>query len=468
MAHVLIIDDDRSTCDMLKQAVSRYGHEADTALSLKAAREIATRKLYDVIFLDLKLRDGNGLDYLQEFRSGPGAPEVIILTGYSSPDGAETAIRNGAWDYVQKGASLKALMLPLVRALDYRREKQAGRQNLTLHTDQIVGTSPAMKMAREEVARAARTEAGVLLTGETGTGKELFARAIHENSARKKGPFVVVDCTALPEALVESVLFGHRRGSFTGAVDDRDGLVKLADDGTLFLDEVGELPLIVQKSFLRVLQEKLFRPVGAREEEASNFRVLAATNRDLEAMAGEGTFRDDLLFRLSAFRIHLPPLRDRNEDLLELARLELARRWEQAGLLVKPWSSAFSEALIAYHWPGNVRELLNTIDWVTSSAAEADQLQPHHLPVSIRSRLARDSIKEYTGGAVPEALIPAEKQDLPPLDAFRETRLVQAEQAYLEQLIKQHGQEMKTACRIAGLSRSRLYALLKKHGISRK
>ena len=314
MASILIIDDDRLVCNMLLDIIQDMGHSVTCSHTLGSGMSKALTENYDLVLLDVGLPDGNGLDAIPRIQKIEPAPQIIIITASGDQNGAELAIRNGAWDYIQKPASVHDMTLPIVRALQYREERKVesrgGVAPKLLALDGIVGNCPKMKGRFELVAQAANSEINVLITGETGTGKELFASAIHNNSLRAKKPFVVVDCSALPETLVESILFGHDKGAFTGAEKAREGLIKQADGGTLFLDEVGELPLSVQKAFLRVLQERRFRPVGSSAEISSDFRLIAATNRDLQKMVHEGTFRNDFLFRLRSFIIELPPLRE--------------------------------------------------------------------------------------------------------------------------------------------------------------
>jgi DNA-binding NtrC family response regulator len=280
---------------------------------------------YDVIFLDVRLPDGIGLDAIQKIKANSSAPEVVIITGEGDPNGAELAIQYGAWDYIEKPPSVQSVILPLVRALQYRTEKKDAQKPLMIKRDNIIGNSPQLLRSLKKLARAAQSQASVLIEGETGTGKELFAMAIHQSSSRSGKNFVVVDCAALPETLVESVLFGHAKGAFTGADQAKEGLVKQADQGTLFLDEIGELPLSLQKAFLRVLQEQRFRPIGGGSEVNSDFRLIAATNRDLDRMVQEKQFRQDLLFRIRSLVITLPPLRERPEDINQGAFTRLYR-----------------------------------------------------------------------------------------------------------------------------------------------
>lgn len=332
MSQILIIDDDFEVCETMESLISRLSHGCDAAHSLDEGLRLAKQNEYDVIFLDVRLPDGNGLDILPDLMALSAPPEVIILTGKGDPDGAELAIQGGVWDYLLKPSSVREISLTLGRALKYREEKAGKAAGDTLDLTRVVGTSAGIKASLRLLGQAARSDSNVLITGETGTGKELFASTIHGNSKRQKSQFVVVDCAGLTESLVESTLFGHRKGAFTGAQDDRIGLVKLADGGTLFLDEVGEMPLPIQKAFLRVLQERTFRPVGDTREQTSNFRLMAATNRDLDNMVEKGEFRSDLLFRIKTMRIHLPPLAQRSADIRSLAQFHIDRLCSQYGM----------------------------------------------------------------------------------------------------------------------------------------
>jgi len=467
MPNILIIDDDDMMCTTLTTLVERKGHSAISCMTLRDGLAAADQEDFDVVFLDVKMPDGNGLDVLPKIETSPSSPEVIIMTGYGDPNGAELAIKSGAWDYIEKGFSVKEITLSLERALQYRNEKkevQQARKAATLKRNNIIGTSASLKACLDQVAQSAESDANVFITGETGTGKELFARAVHENSRRSKENFVIVDCTSLPETLVESLLFGHEKGSFTGAEKAQDGLVRQAHKGTLFLDEVGELPLSLQKAFLRVLQEHRFRPLGSNREVESDFRLVAATNRDLDEMVKEGKFRSDLLFRLRSFIIELPPLRERREDIKDLTRYHIDKFCERYGLPSKGFSPEFLDTLCSYSWPGNVREFVNTIDRTLATARCEQTLFPKHLPSQIRVQVAQSSLE----AASPEDVAAGKPvQRLPKLQEFRDTIYAQAEKQYLQDLMEISGKDIPEACRISGLSQSRLYALLKKYSISR-
>ncbi len=469
MAKVLIIDDDEQLCRMLSLKISILGHQAQSAPSLHEGLELVRAGEHAVVYLDVRLPDGDGLDLLPALRELPWRPEVIIMTGAGDPDGAELAIKSGAWDYIAKPASVQAMTLPLLRALQYRQERASLSLPVALKREGLVGEARALRHALDLLAQAALSQAAVLITGETGTGKELFARAIHANSVRASGPLVVVDCTALPPALAESLLFGHERGAFTSASEPREGLIRQAHGGTLFLDEVGELPINLQKAFLRVLQERRFRPLGSRQEMISDFRLLAATNRDLEEMTRQGRFRADLLYRLRALTIHLPPLRQRAGDIRLLALHYLERLGQRYGLGTKGLSPEFMEALNAYDWPGNVRELVNTVEQALSAAGQAPTLFARHLPEHIRVALARASLSKDSGPGAPppEASTESGGEDPDrPLPTLRQQR-AQNDRRYLLELMRQTGWNTSQACRISGLSRSRLYELLRSHGLER-
>jgi two-component system, NtrC family, response regulator len=469
MAKILIIDDDENICYALSRLARQLGHEADCATTLKEGLRKVEFEDVDVVFLDVRMPDGNGLNLLPDIQVSPGHPEVIISTGYGDADGAELAIKSGAWDYIEKTSSSKAIRLCLSRALQYRKEKKTatvGDVVTALRRGNIVGDSPQIRSCLDMVAQAALSDINVLITGETGTGKELFAQAIHSNSVRSKNSFVVVDCAALPDTLVESLLFGHVKGSFTGAEKDREGLIKQADGGTLFLDEVGELPLALQKAFLRVLQEHRFRPVGGKIEVKSDFRLVAATNRHLETMVAEGTFRNDLLYRISAFTLDLPRLKERPADIKPLTRFHIDRLCDRMDMAPKGVSPDFFDILTAYTWPGNIRELVNTLDRCLAAARYEPTLFPKHLPPDIRIQVARQSLSDPYP-SIEERPTDTPFKTLPPLKDFREAICAQAEQQYLVDLMDLTAGDIKEAVRLSGLSQSRLYALLKKHAIDR-
>jgi two-component system NtrC family response regulator len=466
MARILIIDDDELICQSLSLVARQKGYEATSTYTLGEGLKKATSEPFDVIFLDVNMPDGNGLDFLSKLPKLPASPEIIIITGYGDPNGAELAIKCGAWDYLEKGASVKEITLSLFRALQYREQKQLGsaaNNVASLKRDGIVGNSACLKECLDLVAQAAISDSSVLITGETGTGKELFARAVHQNSNRSNNKFVVVDCAALPENLIEGMLFGHEKGAYTNADIAREGLIYQANGGTLFLDEIGEMPLPLQKVFLRVLQEHRFRPLGSNRELDSDFRLVVATNRNLDDMVKSERFRSDLLFRISTFVIELPSMRERPEDIKEMARYHIDRICEHYGTPVKEFSPDFLEMLAAYSWPGNVRELVNTLERTVAAARFEPTLFPKHLPIHLRIEVTKTTIKHEAPSQQPtEQSVPL---SLPQLHELRDSTYSNVEKQYLLDLIALTDNNVTEACRVSGLSPSRFYALLKKQGI---
>ncbi len=462
MGKVLVIDDNQFNAEVLCDMIKSLGHEVSWTNTAEDGLRTAQSQSFDVVFLDVQLPDGNGLVLLPKIHATPSAPEVIIITGFGNPDAAELAIKNGAWDFIEKPLERKLIELPLLRALQYREAKKQKRAPLLLKREGIIGSSSIMETCMQLVAQAAATDAGVLITGETGTGKEIFAQAIHNNSSRSAMPFVTVDCASLPPTLIESILFGHEKGAFTGADRIREGLIKQADKGTLFLDEVGDLPLSAQKTFLRVLQEHRFRPLGAKQEVKSEFRVIAATNRDLEKMCKEDKIREDLLFRLRTLSIELPPLRERTGDIKELIAYYVNKICLRQNTEVKGFSPEFIETLCAYDWPGNVRELISALEIALVAAHNETMLYPKHLPTHIRVRLIRSMVSKKddqdksTNSSV----------KMMTFKELRDSVLAREEYQYLKELMTLTSGNIREACKISGLGRARLYQLIKKHSIS--
>ena len=466
MARILIIDDDKLMCRSLSLVARQKGYEASSTNTLGEGLEKAITELFDVIFLDVNMPDGNGLEFLSKLPKLPSSPEIIIITGFGDPNGAELAIKCGAWDYLEKGASINEITLSLLRALEYREQKRIESSTNDaglLKRDGIIGNSVRLKECLDLVAQSAICDSNVLITGETGTGKELFAKAVHQNSLRSKKNFVVVDCASLPENLIEGMLFGHEKGAFTNADQAREGLILQANGGTLFLDEIGEMPLSLQKVFLRVLQDHRFRPLGSNRELESNFRLVAATNRKLDEMVKSERFRSDLLFRISTFVIVLPNLRERPEDIKLLVRYHTDRICERYGTPPKEFSPDFLKMLAAYSWPGNVRELVNTLERTIAATRFESMLFPKHLPINLRIEVTRSTMKREESCQQPTEH--SSSFSLPQLHELRDSMYSNAEKKYLQDLKALTDNNISEACRISGLSQSRLYALLKKHGI---
>jgi two-component system NtrC family response regulator len=428
----------------------------------------------DVLLLSVHPRSDGHISALSQVLEMDDPPEIIVLAEKGNPNAAEEAIRSGAWDYLEMPVTTSILRLTVKRALQYRAEKVSKHLPASFQRESIIGESSALMDCLELVAhQAAPRNSNVLITGESGTGKELIARAIHENSERSVNPFVVVDCAALPQTLVESVLFGHEKGAFTGAERKTGGLVEQADTGTLFLDEVGELPLAIQKTFLRVLQERTFRPVGSSTVHRSDFRIVSATNKDLDDLVARGLYRKDLLFRLRALTIEIPPLRQRKRDIKPLAIHYISSRCEQNGIELKSFSTDFFEVLMEHSWPGNIRELNQTLEFALTDAGASPVLFSRHLPPGLRAEVKRNSLfppppNDVTLSRASDRNVSDTtfSDPLPTLAQVRKEAVSHAEEAYLEELVRQTGGDMAQACRVAGLSRSRLYSLLKKYLVS--
>lgn len=469
MAHILIIEDDRTVAKYLSQKIVRLGHEATWSETLRNGVETTHHMPYDVVFLDVRLPDGNGIDAIPQILGSPFKPEVIVMSGLPNMEDAEAAIQKGAWDYIHKPDMDGKYIMLLQRTLQYREAVRNKRQQpFALRLDGIIGSSGAIQACLQSVAKAAHSNANVLIAGATGTGKELFARAIHNNSDRRKGNLVVVDCAALPETLVESLLFGNIKGIYTGADCSRDGLVAQAHGGTLFLDEVGELPISIQRVFLRVLQERRYRPVGGQRELISDFRLIAATNRDLDTMVAEGRFREDLLYRLRSIELQLPALKERREDIKPLVEYYAAKICHRIGAPQKELSADFLDAMSLYDWPGNVREMVNTIETAIASADNCQKMFARHLPDTIRLHVVRSSLPQPSE---PIATITARQgfnsqKKIPSLKEYRKRAAADAEREYLHALLVQTRYNVNDALRLSRLSRSRFYELLKTHNLT--
>ncbi len=404
-------------------------------------------------------------------------PKRPVPTPVSDPSGLKPSSRV---DVVERGGRLYVnVELPGVSAdeIDVRisdvllnicAEREMLDSVVSHHTDDlfgdIIGNSKKLSDCLTLLLEAATTDASILLYGETGTGKELFARAIHKNSPRAQGNFVAVDCTVLPETIVGSILFGHEKGSFTGADKTCEGLIRQAHCGTLFLDEVGELSPTLQKSFLRVLQERRFRPIGNNAEVESDFRLIAATNRDLQQSVAQGQFRKDLFYRLQSYLIKLPPLRDRTDDIKILASYHVDRLCQRHGFCPKQLTPEFIRTLSLYPWPGNIRELINSLEQALFMAQQEKTLFAKNLPQHIRIQAAKAALKSRSISDAPPSKYTSE--NLPCLQDFRTGVFRLAEKQYLASLVRQAGQNVRQACQLSGLSRSRLYSLLKKHQIA--
>ncbi|MDD2273433.1 MAG: sigma-54 dependent transcriptional regulator [Desulfuromonadaceae bacterium] len=364
---ILVVDDDDSGREALSRLLSLAGYDVTSAATGESALDLIDCQQYQVIVSDLFLPDKNGFDVLQSVRKVSPASEVIVVTGHASAQSAVRAMKEGAFDYITKPIDFDELKIVVLKALEKQKlmsENKYLRQQLQgrFEFDNIIGNSPAMSLVFERMSRIVKTDSAVLVSGESGTGKELVARALHYNGTRRERPFVAVNCSAIPEALLESELFGHVRGAFTGAVKDKPGKFEAANHGTIFLDEIGTLPLHLQSKLLRVLQEHEVERVGSNKTVKFHVRVISATNSDLESMVKRGAFREDLYYRLNVIPLHLPPLRERQQDIMHLTAFFLEKQCRLLGRAPCSISKQALEALERYSWPGNVRELENLIE----------------------------------------------------------------------------------------------------------
>lgn len=367
MSRILVVDDELSLREFLQILLEKQGHEVLTASGVKDALSALNEEDFDLVITDLRMPDGSGMEVLHHAMRVDPSVQVLVMTAYATTQTAVDAMKAGARDYLIKPFDVDKLMVQVGKALEVRRLE---RENLYLRQElagrgqrgELVGASAPMQEIHSMVARVAPTRANVLICGESGTGKELLARAIHAQSDRREAPFVAVNCGAIPESLIESELFGHVKGAFTGAAKDRRGLFFSAEGGTLFLDEIGELPLSMQVRLLRVLQERKVKRVGSEVEEPVDVRIVAATNRDLQQEVAEGRFREDLFYRLNVIQLPIPPLRERREDIPLLVRHFLEKYAQQMGRELRGVEKAAMEALLGWPWPGNVRELENVME----------------------------------------------------------------------------------------------------------
>jgi len=367
---VLLADDEAGILKTLGRALSEDGHELVATQSAAEAERLLAERPFDVFVVDHRMPGKTGIELLRQLAALPGEaerPQVIMMTAHATVDSAIEAMKLGAYDYLQKPFEVEELLVAVRRALEHQSLRRQHRYLLSEREEEfdhygIIGKSRAIQEVIRQLELVARSKSTVLITGETGTGKELAARAIHARSAQAEMPLIKVNCAAIPEPLIESELFGHVKGAFTGATASRRGRFALADGGTLFLDEIGTLGSAVQARLLRVLQEREFEPVGSERTTAVDVRVIAATNRDLRAMVGEGRFLEDLYYRLSVIPILLPPLRERPDDIPLLIDHFVRKHAQRTGQPIEGLSPEARERLAAYHWPGNVRELENTIE----------------------------------------------------------------------------------------------------------
>ena len=451
-SRILIVDDEANIRRMLGALLKSEGFEVSEAANGNSALLTLDEAPPDAILIDLMMPGPDGIQTLEKIRERDSATPVIMMSGKAQLTDAVRAIKLGAFQFLEKPLTPEAVLVTLRSALELTRtqaENRALKSQLRRPRVELVGTTPEMQRVREAIARVGPTEARVLIYGESGTGKELVAHAIHQASRRASKPIVSVNCAAIPRDLVESEMFGHERGAFTGATERRLGRFELADGGTLFLDEVGDMTLKTQAKVLRALQEQRVEPVGGSVTVTVDVRVIAATNKDLEEEIRKGTFREDLFFRLNVIPFHVPPLRDRAEDVPRLARHFMSEISAEYGRRPKEFSPGAMELLRAHKWPGNVRELRNIVERLMIMTP-GERVDAHHLPASLLG-----------GAAGPSAGPAPAEQDFPSLADARED----FEKRYITRTYKECGGNMSRLAETLQVERSNLYRKMKGYGL---
>ncbi|MFQ5657253.1 MAG: sigma-54-dependent transcriptional regulator [Candidatus Methylomirabilales bacterium] len=447
-AKILVVDDDSVACDLLREVLSKEGCEVDVAGGGQEAVMKGKEAFFDIVLVDVRMPDVDGLDVLRAFRGASPETIVIVMTAFGSIESAIEAIKEGAYDYVSKPFKIEEIKITIRRVLERRRLLQ---ENLRFRYElkeryrfeRIVGSSSRMLEVYKAVARVAPSRSTVLIRGESGTGKELIAKAIHYNSPRSDHPFVAIDCGALVETLLESDLFGHVKGAFTGAISPRRGLFEQAHGGTCFLDEIGDMSLNTQAKLLRVLEEHEIRRVGGGGSLMVDVRVVAATNKDLEAMVHKGKFREDLYYRLNVVSMALPPLRERREDISLLAAHFLRKYAEENNKAISHISLEAVALLEEYDWPGNVRELENAIE-----RAVALTSNPVLLPEDLPTRLKKEDLE-------------GPRRDL----LTQPLTLRELERRHIERVLRGVKGNKKLAAELLGINRKTLYRMAKRYGV---
>ncbi len=455
---VLVVDDEEIVLRSCLRALGDGAFEVEAVQSGVEALKQVDEKPFDVLVLDIMMPEIDGIEVLQRVKEAHPEIEVVMITGLSQVETAVRSMKLGAFDYLPKPFDPDELKLVVERALERRRLLEENTQLKTeasarFRFENLVGSSPGMQQVFRLIAKCAPTNTTVLLTGESGTGKELAARAIHYNSLRKDQPFVPVDCTSLSENLLESELFGHVKGAFTGAIATKRGLFELADGGTLFLDEIGNISLAIQAKLLRFIQEREFKAVGDTRTRSANIRLIAATNKDLRALVADGAFREDLFYRINVFPIRIPPLRERREDIAELAMHFLGAHSRELGKRVTEFSEGALSVLLHYDWPGNVRELENTVHRAVILAADK-VIRKAHLVNIVDPARAADPEVPRTGDELKRSK-----------KAAREKSVESIEKAFVLEALKRNAWNVTRSAEETGMQRANFQALMKKHNI---
>jgi DNA-binding NtrC family response regulator len=456
---ILVVDDEEIVIRSCVRILDGSGYQIDTAHDGEEALRKVEDNLYDVMILDIMMPNLGGLEVLRRVKEAHPDMDVIMITGLSQIDTAVQAMKLGAFDYIPKPFEPDELKLVVQRALERR---QLLQENLNLKSEisskyrfeNIIGSSPPMQAVYRLVVQCAPTNSTVLLTGESGTGKELIARAIHYNSLRRDKPFIPVDCTSLSENLLESELFGHVKGAFTGAIGNKKGMFEIAGSGSLFLDEIGNFSISIQAKLLRVLQEREFRAVGDTRTQIANFRLITATNRDLKAMVAAGTFRDDLYYRINIFPVHVPALREHKEDIPALAYHFLKAFSAELGKKVTDISEGAMSALMNYAWPGNVRELENVIQRAAILTTDNVIRHAHLVNIIDPSRRPDDFAVPRTGDELKRIK-----------KAAREKSVEEIEKQFVLEALKRNEWNVTKSAEDTGMQRPNFQALMKKYTI---
>jgi two-component system, NtrC family, response regulator AtoC len=448
---ILIVDDDRELCKLLEDDLGQQGFSVRWANGAEEALSLLQAEEFDLVLTDMRMPGTDGIGLCSRILENRPDAIVLVMTAFGSMDSAVAALRAGAYDFVTKPMDLDALPHTLARAVQHRelqeRVKVLRRAvEESNRFEELIGASAAMKSLYDLLGRVAGLESTLLITGESGTGKELAARALHQGSSRREGPFVAVNCAAMPETLLESELFGHVGGAFTDARGARKGLFVEAHTGTFFLDEIVELPTGLQPKLLRALEERTVRPLGSDREVPIDVRVIAATNRDLEAAVEDGTFREDLFYRINVIQVSMPPLRTRGNDVLLLAQHFVEHFAAANAKHVVGITESAAEKLLSYPWPGNVRELRNCMERAVA-LTRCDQIVPGDLPEKIRTHTGR---RILLGGDDPSELLPMEE----------------IERRYILHVLESMGGNRTAAARTLGFDRKTLYRKLRQYGIS--
>jgi DNA-binding NtrC family response regulator len=447
VTRVLVVDDERAMADAMAEELAARHLEATVLTSADEAFAMLTERDFDVVVTDLNMRGMGGVELCERVVTNRPDVPVIVVTAFGSMETAVATLRAGAFDFLAKPFEMEQLVIAVERASQHKLLREEvkrlrGAAEESRPFKELVGTSHAMKAVYALLDRIAETDATALITGETGTGKELAARAIHRRSRRRDAPMVTVNCAAVPANLLESELFGHVRGAFTDARSDRKGLFVQADSGTLFLDEIGEMPLEMQAKLLRALEARAVRPVGGQQEVRFDVRLVTATHRDLIASIEEGTFREDLYYRINVVELTMPPLRARGTDVLLLAQTFLEQFARQHGKPVLRISSSVAERLLAYAWPGNIRELRNCMERAVA-LARFDEVIVEDLPAQVRDYRATHVL---IAASDPSELVP----------------LAEAERRYIERVMQAVGGNKREAARVLALDRATLYRKLER------